>query len=135
MSYVIGGATITGKNWRQRSSPGVAQDRREETFPGVPERLVVKGAVMPGDLLVTGDLTGTGASVALAIQNLQSSIDTENARRGNATAYAVTVTGNPFTSMELIDFKVLSNIVPRRTPGSATIYVSVLAAWSWRKLA
>lgn len=135
MSYKIDAVAVNSRtDWKHQLYPGAPQSRREERFPGVGERLVIKDVQMPSDLVVEGFLEGTDAADReLAIQDLHIALNTEKAREASTTPYKVGIHGASWGNMDLVRFTTVGPLRPLQM-ADGTRKVIQRCRWEWRKL-
>ncbi|MBI1369042.1 MAG: hypothetical protein GC162_10360 [Planctomycetes bacterium] len=134
MSYTIDGVAVNSRtDWQHTPLPGPAQNRREDGFPGIAERIVFTGPAMPPDLVVMGYLEGSSTTAELANQSLIGQVLTHANLRGSSSTHSVAIHGYTFANCELASFEVIGP-VETVDPAAGTIKVQRLARWSWRQL-
>lgn len=130
---VLAGSDVNARtDWRTRWITGRPQSKRYVAFPGIAERIVFTGPVMPGDFEVYGYIEGVGATRALAKANLKTNIDTEVARQsvGEISVELDTIAHGDF---ELAVFEVMGPMIAFVKSGSNNA-VKVPVRYHFRKL-
>jgi hypothetical protein len=140
-SYLIDDVAVPQLyNVRHVFLPGGPPTRVEHRFPGIPERYIVKGPAMPHDLTIVAMMVGVGTTGPLAIQDLIAGMKTQNNRRDSQLVYDVTIHGEEFTDMELVDFRAMGGelIVLEDSmegdPPEAVKRLTRAVLWSWRQV-
>lgn len=130
--FGIDGAAVNNRiDWRHYFLPGEPQGRREEQFPGIAERFVVKGGELPPDLVVEGRLEGAGADGDAAVVALIDAMRAANTLKTNGT-HTVTIHGRTFADCELVGFVGTSDVLTLDAAEGAKVAREV--RYTWRSL-
>jgi len=131
--YQIGGVAVNNRtDYKHQLFPGAPASRREETFPGIGEVLVVKGVQLPPTLMVISYVEGTGVDAEAALQALMTALETQKAREASTSIVTVSVHGRDFENCDLQRFETVGRIEPVAVSGS--FKVRQLCRWTWRQV-
>jgi len=130
LSYKIDSTTVTLKRagyqpLGRHAQPVIAG------APGQATQFAVTSPPRGVDLVVTGTIEATGATVAIARENLHTTLRGYMDDMGDTATHDITLDGLVYEDCVLLDCRPTSSV---RAVGAATPTVGVDVAWRWRQL-